>query len=182
MKKLALILAMLMIPSFAFALDTISDSDLNDVTGQAGVSILINSVVIVKTASVSGYGDDDGAQVNWVNIVQDNTSTTAIGFHGDTPLMIDIFDSTTLQAALGFDPAELGDVGVKITLPDMIEIQSTGNQDTIYLNTTAGSSAAGELIKRFNGGGTTKVLCDDVSINSAGTGGQNTTIIISSHN
>jgi hypothetical protein len=181
MKKLAIILAMLMITSSAFALDTISDSDLNDVTGQAGVSILINSVVIVKTAQTSGYGDDDGAQVNWVNIVQDNTSTTAIGFHGQTPLMIDLIDATTLNS-LGFtDGTEIGQVGVKITLPDMIEIQSTGNQDTIYLNTVAGGSATGELIKRFNGGGTTQILCDAASIASAGTGGQNTTIIITNH-
>jgi len=188
MKKLAIILAMLMIPSFAFALDTISDSDLNDVTGQAGVSILINSVTIVKTAQTTGYGDSDAVGVAdgaWVNIVQQNTNTTKIGFHGAEPLMIDIINVVTVASAAGLNQAHLGTVGVMIRLPDMIEIQSNGQRDAIYLNEEAGSSTSGELIQRFNGGGTTQIIGDLVAsgnANSLLTGDlEQTTIIITNH-
>lgn len=212
MKKLAIILALLMIPSFAFALDTISDSDLNDVTGQAGVSILINSISIVKTGTdTTGYGDADGSgNVNWLVIQKTaaSDSTLHVGFHGSTPLMIDIMDPTTLSAdsVMNFyatvfgatvetvNAEYIGQAGVEITLPDMIEIQRYGlDQDIIYLekNTvTAGGSAsvAGEteLIRRFkDGNSTTKIYGDPTEIGSPWMTGtetpQQTKIIITTH-
>ena len=124
MKKLAIILALLMIPSFAFALDTIPDNDLNEVTGQAGVSILFNSITIVKSgSSVTGYGDNDGAgNTNWILIAKDTNTdaTTHVGFHGYTPLMIDVMDVTTLTAAAGINPDTIGQAGIEIVLPDLI--------------------------------------------------------------
>jgi hypothetical protein len=163
MKKLALILALLMIPSFAMALDTISDSDLNAVTGQAGVSILINSVTIVKSSQVSGYGDPDATGTHWVNIVQVSDATTKIGFHGTEPLMIDIIDCDTINSTLAMASAEtimnLGPVGVQIKLPDMIEIQATPQLDGIYMNNVAGSTT-NLMLYRYNGGGTTKIIGD----------------------
>ena len=61
MKKLAIILALLLVPMAAFGMDTISDSDLEAVTGQAGVSIALNSIAIQNSGGTTSYGDmDDG--------------------------------------------------------------------------------------------------------------------------
>jgi hypothetical protein len=153
MKKLALILALMMVPFSAFALDTISDSDLNDVTGQAGVSILINSVMLIKSAVTSGYGDEG----NWINIGQQNETSTTIGFHSTVPFMIDI---VSMAGFSGAGITGIGTTGVVLTLPDMIEIQSSGQEDVITLNTTAGDTANGVLINRYKSGGTTKIVAN----------------------
>lgn len=102
MKKLAIFLAIMMIPFSAFALDTISDSDLNDVTGQAGVSIFLNTIRIEKTAWTTGYGDE-GENVlnstNWLLIV-DEGSTKEISFLGSRTLDIDIVSRVEFSAGI----------------------------------------------------------------------------------
>jgi hypothetical protein len=92
MKKLAIILALLLIPMTAFGMDTISDSDLDAVTGQAGVTIAINSICIQNTSGTTSYGDVD--QGKWISIVQVGTRTRTIGFHGK--------DSGTFSTNAGF--------------------------------------------------------------------------------
>jgi hypothetical protein len=137
MKKLAIFLAIMLIPFSAFALDTISDNDLNDVTGQAGVSIYTNSIQIVKTAVTTTYTDDGS---NFVGIV-DQGATTQIFFGGNDPLMIDVVDMSTLLAELNavFAPAtdtadavDSGTTGVQITLPDSIQIRNISSQKAYY--------------------------------------------------
>jgi len=137
MKKLAIFLAIMLIPFSAFALDTISDNDLNDVTGQAGISIYTNSIQIVKTAVTTTY-TDDGA--NSVSVV-DQGATTQIFFGGNEPLMIDIVDMATLAAELDIIGAgssnltEAGDyaaTGVQITLPDSIQIRNISSEKAYY--------------------------------------------------
>jgi len=188
MKKLAIILALLMIPSFAFALDTISDSDLDGVTGQAGVSIIVTSVRIIKSATTPGYGDPDGFTNHgegWLNIIQTNETTMDIGFHGTEPLKIDIGDVTFLGAA-PVSLTNIGTTGVFITLPNMIELQTSGQLDKIILTDAAGAddqsgaAAAETLIERFTGGGTTKIVADAFVTNPIG-GAFNTMIIITTH-
>jgi hypothetical protein len=164
MKKLAIFLAIMLIPFTAFALDTISDNDLNDVTGQAGVSIYTNSIQIVKTGVTTTYTDNDnsgllgnGAQA--VNVV-DNGSTTQIYFRGVDPLMIDIINMTSLAVELSakgllMSTYDYGETGVMITLPDAIEIVNVNGATKTYY--TGAIGAANELISVAVTGGTTRV-------------------------
>jgi hypothetical protein len=182
MKKLAIFLAIMLIPFTAFALDTISDNDLNDVTGQAGVSIYTNSIQIVKTAVTTSYIDGDyrttkGNPVggNAFRIV-DNGSTTQIFFGGVDPLMIDIVNMNyyigkelTLAMASNatVDARDYGDTGVMITLPDSIDIVNYGSLKTYY---TGAVTTANELIQVAVDGGTTTISHADQGWSSRLTG------------
>ena len=133
MKKLAIFLAIMLIPFSAFALDTISDNDLNDVTGQAGVSIYTNSIKIVKTAVTTTYIDDG---TNTVSVVADSTDTE-LYFGGVDPIMIDIIEMNTLDTLLAaagmiMDSNDYSTTGVQITLPDSITIVNIGSQKSYY--------------------------------------------------
>jgi formylmethanofuran:tetrahydromethanopterin formyltransferase len=103
MKKLAIILAIMMIPFTAFALDTISDADLNDLTGQAGVSIFLNTIRIEKSTWYSGYGDEGetafGANTNWL-LTRTDGQTREISFLGSRTLDIDIVSRTEFTNAV----------------------------------------------------------------------------------
>jgi len=61
MKKLVLILLILVLPMSALALEKMSGKDLNDVSGQAGVTIAFGgtSTTIIAFSQVS-WGDEDG--------------------------------------------------------------------------------------------------------------------------
>jgi len=136
MKKLAIFLAIMLIPFTAFALDTISDNDLNDVTGQAGISIYTNSIQIVKSAVTTTYTDD---ATNTISIV-DQGATTQIFFGGADPLMIDVVTMSTLAAELsllGLSPNtdDYAVTGVMITLPDTVQIRNISSEKAYYAGT-----------------------------------------------
>ncbi len=163
MKKLAIFLAMMMIPFSAFALDTISDSDLNDLTGQAGVSIFLNTIRIEKSQWISGYGDEEEtfdslAGDNWL-LTRTDGSTQEISFLGSRTLDIDIVSRTEFTLAVagngvpGVQPGDaarfgglqmsalrtsatadrVSDVAVVISLPNGIQIANFGETKTIGL-------------------------------------------------
>jgi hypothetical protein len=183
MKKLAIFLAIMLIPFTAFALDTISDNDLNDVTGQAGVSIYTNSIQIVKTAVTTSYIDMDlrttkgNPGVGNAFRIVDNGSTTQIFFGGVDPLMIDIVNMnyyigkelTLAMASNGLPPdaRDYGDTGVMITLPDSISIVNYGSLKTYY---TGAVTATNELIAVAVDGGTTTISHADQGWSSRLTG------------
>lgn len=138
MKKLAIILAIMLIPFTAFALDTISDNDLNDVTGQAGVSIYTNSIQIVKTGLTTTYRDNDNetGTANDFNIVA-GSDTTRIFFQGVDPLMIDVVNMNTLAtylqgAGMTANAADFGETAVMIVLPNAIRIENIASEKTYY--------------------------------------------------
>ncbi len=170
MKKLAIILALMMVPFSAFALDTITDSDLNDVTGQAGVSIFLNTIRIEKTSWTTGYGDEANGIVNdynWV-LIEDEGSTKEISFLGSRTLDIDIVSRTEFTGAVATgqipgvqtgDAARFGglqmsalneahtmvtdrvsDVAVVISLPNGIQIADFGTTKNIFLMGTTGAA------------------------------------------
>ena len=60
MKKLALILALLIIPVSAFGLEMLNDSALEDVTGQSGVSIAFDDIEVFLDVDRFSYIDCDG--------------------------------------------------------------------------------------------------------------------------
>jgi hypothetical protein len=143
MKKLAIFLAIMLIPFTAFALDTISDNDLNDVTGQAGVSIYTNSIQIVKTGVTTTYRDNDNefGLVNDFNVVTDS-ETTKIFLKGADPLMIDVVNMNTLDTYLNMvgitvNDYDFGETAVMIVLPNGIEIQKDQVTKTYYSGSVA---------------------------------------------
>jgi len=166
MKKLAIFLAIMLIPLTAFALDSISDNDLDSVTGQAGVSIYTNSIQIVKTGITTTYTDKDddvngamGAQGDQVfNIVNENT-TTKIFFKGVDPLMIDIVNMASLSTylqnyGLHTQSRDFGDTAVMITLPNAIAIENVGDVKTYYSGAVADRN---RMISIGTTGGTTTI-------------------------
>jgi len=172
MKKLAIFLAIMLIPFSAFALDTISDSDLDSVTGQAGVSILTSSIQIVKTGVTTTYTDTNGASANFgmnsdgnFSIVSDAT-TTQIYFLGFDPLNIDVVSTADLKsivssaAGVAFNGTDnLGDSTVEITLPNAIRIVNAGTSTKTYYAGNHDAIGAGhannEMIKISTTGGET---------------------------
>jgi len=178
MKKLAIFLAIMLIPFSAFALDTISDNDLDSVTGQAGVSIFTNSIQIVKTGVTTTYTDANGAGDNAgstgaagsFTIVSDRT-VSQIFFLGYDPINIDIIDKDdaigVINAAAGagvvttfYDMDQLGESGVQITLPNAIVINNIKSSKTYYASDAQAANLAdtkNQLINIATNGGTTKI-------------------------
>jgi hypothetical protein len=172
MKKLAIFLAIMLIPFSAFALDTISDNDLDSVTGQAGVSILTSSIQIVKTGVTTTYTDSNGtgAATGMDNegnfsIVADAT-TTQIYFLGFDPLNIDVVNTQDLKnivssaAGVAFNGSDtLGDSTVEITLPNAIRIVNAGTSTKTYYAGNHDAIGTGheenEMIKISTTGGET---------------------------
>jgi hypothetical protein len=164
MKKLAIFLAIMLIPFSAFALDTISDNDLDDVTGQAGVSIYTNSIKIVKTAVTTTYRDDG---TNTVSVVADSTDTE-IYFGGVDPIMIDIIEMNTLDTLLtaaGYtlDSNDYSTTGVQITLPDSITIVNVASTKSYYGGTI---SDADRFITVTSSGGSTTISQADTGFSA----------------
>jgi hypothetical protein len=195
MKKLAIILALLLVPMTAFGMDTISDSDLDAVTGQAGVSIALNSIQIQSSGGTTSYGDPDSG--NWVSITGSVTAvTTTIGFHSkydpwdmtaaggtQTNLNFDTLtiDIVNIDAVSGWNLLSLvvatdrasgnNNAAIKITLPDMILIERTqANTKTIWMSSDKepNDSVAEELIQIYSTSGTTRIVGADMGANAAG--------------
>jgi len=184
MKKLAIFLAIMLIPFSAFALDTISDNDLNDVTGQAGVSIYTNSIQIVKTAVTTTYLDDG---TNTINIV-DQGATTQIFFGGTDPLMIDVVDMATLAAELdaltsigmtATSAADMAETGVQITLPDSIQIRNVSSTKQYFAGNTL--TDANRFITVTVTGGTTTISQADPTWSATKKHADQVKIILTAH-
>ena len=209
MKKLAIILAILMIPAFAFGMDTISDSDLDAVTGQAGVSIALTSIQIQTSGGTTSYGDADSS--NWLSIAGLNSSTRTIGFHASIPnhfdaLTIDIVDLNNVDGwnlvsmVVASDLPVNSDAAVKICLPDIIQIEQAQTQiRVIYVadGPDPAVAASDEVIRIWSTAGTTRIIGADMGTSrlayvaqamasnnvTAATyaSGHNTSILISAH-
>ena len=206
MKKLAIILALLMIPAFAFGMDTISDSDLDSVTGQAGVSIALTSIGIQNTSGTTSYGDAD--QDKWLSIVQEGTRSRTIGFHAKYRGTFDALtiDIVNLENIEGWNIRRLvvatdlptANSAVKITLPDIIQIEEdSGLTRKIIVSDGAIPTAApkDEIIRIYTAAGTTRIIGADMgtahSMLTIGAGtlnaaavyfsGDNTSLLIGAH-
>jgi hypothetical protein len=189
MKKLAIILALLMVPAFAFGMDTISDSDLDAVTGQAGVSIALTSICIQNSAGTTSYGDADSDK--WLAIVSSATlRSRTIGFHGKDgsfdALTIDIVDITDLNnegfinlrtLVVANDLPETSNAAVKIELCDVIQIEEdTGLLRHIYMADDYDANGGGGgvavttgdmIISTYAAAGTTRIVGADMGPDSA---------------
>mgnify|MGYP003572126984 FL=1 len=195
MKKLAIILALLLIPMSAFGMDTISDTDLDQVTGQAGVSIALTSIAIQNSGGTRAYGDLD--QSMWLAIVSEGTASRTIGFHGTQvgfydALTIDIIDLsnsngdnlTTLVVSTDLPASR---AAVKITLCDIIQIEEDkGRINKIYVTNTCDASTAtlrDQVIATYSSAGTTRIIGADMGPHAGSfyASGWNTSLIITAH-
>jgi hypothetical protein len=183
MKKLAIILALLLVPMAAFGMDTISDSDLDAVTGQAGVSIALNSICIQNSAGTTAYGDVDTGK--WLLIVGNSFRSRTIGFHGkDSDGDNDMdFDTLTIDVINILDaaPASAGnavvnlrtlvvaedlptnsEAAVKIELCDVIQIEEDlGEIRYIYMSGDhlgTGIDSGDMIIATYSAAGTTRIV------------------------
>ena len=162
MKKLTMcfaLAAMMMVPFTAFAMDVIADSELDAVTGQAGVDISIVDVNLDLYIGSVAYGDQDtGVRIasahsvtyheGWVaygridmeniyvtmngsGVYSDTTNTTKTGIAA-RPLSIDVesSDSTTLYYSAR------NHTGVVIGMPDLYVSIDAIDINGIYLQDT----------------------------------------------
>ena len=73
MKKLiALVMGMLLVPTMAMGMQSMSDKSMNDVTGQAGVSIAVDDVKMYQNIQGLWYTDTDG--INTASAVDYHTA------------------------------------------------------------------------------------------------------------
>ena len=62
MKKLALILALIIIPCSAFGMQMLDDNSMDSITGQSGVSIAFDDIQLFINIDTMAYIDSDGLQ------------------------------------------------------------------------------------------------------------------------
>ena len=134
-KLLAIAIVLMMVPFSAFAMEMISDSDMDTVTGQAGVSIAVDDIKIYQHIEKIEYKDTDGYAGEGAGIVgigsitqkieilaigsASNSTKVKVADYGLTdadasPLTIDV---TGNLAALGYQMKGSSNAGVIIGLP-----------------------------------------------------------------
>jgi hypothetical protein len=146
MKKLAIFLALMMVPFSAFAMDVISDSEMEAVTGQTGVDIIVIDMsldldvmnfswsdsdcgtLIVSTVPVLyGPGYFNAFDINMANIyITMDTDTTGVTSDANgtflqiaaRPFTIDIISGST-NARMNPFCVTRGMSGVVLGMPDM---------------------------------------------------------------
>lgn len=100
MKKVLLlaVLAMfVMVPFTSFAKSAITDSDLQAITAQEGVTIDMSGLTVTVSMAEQAWGDGDGftgyASAGWVGAT--NVTIPTIGFTGDLTIDVGTSGSTT---------------------------------------------------------------------------------------
>ena len=64
MKSIAAVLSILLLSVSGWAMTPISDSELSDITGQSGVTIIIDVTMDIQFATIA-WGDSDGCEINY---------------------------------------------------------------------------------------------------------------------
>lgn len=162
MKKLIAILAILMlVPFTAFGLEALSEDVLDDVTGQAGVSINMNVSIASVTMDTLAWGDSDGvgATGGWVGM--SNFSMTGIQVH---PRADWVYGTDADKALLQFvtidvatDPAMYGGATYVHINPGTLEIMvatmdtdlALGADAAAGLDQTLGTVSMSNLLVRL---------------------------------
>src|SRR5271157_3875052 len=88
-KNILLCLAILMLPVTAGAMTPISDHELSNVTGQAGVSISMD-VMMNSTFGSFKFSDTDNDPVNWIEFNNITITSRWETLQGSPPITLDI--------------------------------------------------------------------------------------------
>jgi hypothetical protein len=144
MKKLALILALFLIPCSAFGLEMLTDNALDNVTGQAGVSIAADDIQIFLNVERFAWIDSDGFGTKGA---YGGTTESSVG----GAIFIDNFQLDMLNINM---IGSRGTLGATITSDDATA--GTGGHQTMNDNAMGGSSAG--VIELFYDYGNTNTL------------------------
>jgi len=79
MKSVGAVLVILLLSVSGWAMTPISDSELSDVTGQSGVTIIIDVTMNIQFATIA-WGDPDGCEINFNSQGGLDTEGSHLGF------------------------------------------------------------------------------------------------------
>jgi len=149
MKRVLTILAILLLPLSVWAMTPVSDSDLSNVTGQAGVNINADLLMNI-TIGTMAWGDSDGVAAMW------NTRIYSGGFVGVTG-----FTLTNLRISARAESADNWNGYNTFSLKPI-------TIDVATMNKTATGGASNQTFVRF-GLGSLRIAMDSMTLN-VGTG------------
>jgi hypothetical protein len=133
MKKLALILALLIIPcTTAFGLEMLNDSAMDQVTGQSGVAIAFDDVQMFLNVDKFAWIDCDGFSTH------SNFGGTCAG--SGAAIVIENFQIDVININM------IGTAGSLATAEGTTDVVLSGGQTTLYGNQTEGTDKGLELI------------------------------------
>ena len=150
MKKTLAIAAMVaMVPLSAHAKTAITDSDMNKVTGQAGVSIDLD-VRMDVTADTVAWGQSDGTNTNWIGMKGFAIDNLTVKLRPDL-LGAVVTDTLTLAGAVqaGAPAATLAALQAKIDADKLAVKPLTIDVATVPAGSTDGNKAAGTSYVRI---------------------------------
>jgi hypothetical protein len=130
MKKLALILALLIIPCTAFGLEMLDDSSMDQVTGQSGVAIAFDDIQLFLNVDKFAWVDCDGFSTH------SNYGGTCAG--SGAAVVIENFQMDTININM------IGSAGSLATHEGTTDVINSVN--TLYGNQTEGTDAGLELV------------------------------------
>jgi len=115
MKKLALILALLLIPCTAFGMQMLNDNAMDGITGQSGVSIAMDDIQLFINIDTMAYIDSDGLQSSSIFNVEHNTGPAGAIYLSD--FQIDVLNVNAIVAtSLGGTNPTPGQTGSNLAL------------------------------------------------------------------
>lgn len=145
MKKLVLVAMMVLVPFAAFALETMNDDALDEMTAQEGVTITFDNVLVTQTSSDTSWGDSDGlgtgtdTSAGYIFMDQDGyTETTITG-----SLEIDVATADA-DLTVGTETIASGTSFVKVALPSISQA-ANAKTNTISIS-NAQTAASGEAL------------------------------------
>jgi hypothetical protein len=98
MKKLALILALLIIPCTAFGMQMLDDNSMDTITGQSGVSIALDDIQVFINIDTMAYIDSDG--LNSSSIFNSELCNGAAGAIAVNDFQIDVLNINAIVGTL----------------------------------------------------------------------------------
>ena len=133
MKKLALILAFMLIPCAAFGLEMLDDTTMDGITGQAGVSIAVDDIQIFMNIEKLAWIDCDG-YASWEGKAKCGGAGGAIVLNN---FQLDVLNINAIT----------GQANAGTTTNNGLELYSTqcGNIDLFYNYATPGTAAGCQL-------------------------------------
>ena len=140
MKKLVLVaMIMLLVPFTSFALDTMTDADLDEMTAQAGVQIAL-SIMVESSATDAAWGNTSGGSTSWLVLDGEETNTTQriMGVVDIEVMQVSTSTAGDIGALLTtYDPTATADTTAVVINLNIDTINTGGGVQTIKLGTTA---------------------------------------------
>ena len=158
MKKLVLVALMLLVPFTSFALDTMNDADLDEMTAQAGVTIALSNVQITQNATSMAWGDTE-TNTSWLVLeAQALSNTQSINGTVDFDVVAiadSVYDTTSVAIALDLVITNTGGTCQDILLTETL---------TTAENPISGTTASSTLGTLYQGAAATQTITGTINI------------------